>query len=190
MWVAWIWMSNSWKIGERPSFLEDPPAVNERQHAFSGFIRYLASALTVKRKVVSNDLNADNKRGPGANHPRQSGREIHLPAQYRPVSNDDAGAGCLHRRRTFRANRSAYGDFFFFFFSTHFKREEDITMESGKLDEELKRTSQIVDRLTLNSMVLFNESLRPQMKGKVPNCPSDNHGACRKRHQSVLRYPQ
>ena len=41
---------------------------------------------------------------------------------------------------------------------THFKREEDITMESGKLDEELKRTSLIVDRLTLNSMVLFNES--------------------------------
>jgi len=41
---------------------------------------------------------------------------------------------------------------------THFKREEDITMESGKLDEELKRTSLIVDRLTLNSLVLFNES--------------------------------
>jgi DNA mismatch repair ATPase MutS len=41
---------------------------------------------------------------------------------------------------------------------THFKREEDITMESGKLDEELKRTSLIVDRLTLNSIVLFNES--------------------------------
>ena len=41
---------------------------------------------------------------------------------------------------------------------THFKREEDITMESGKLDEELKRTSQIVDRLSLNSIVLFNES--------------------------------
>jgi DNA mismatch repair ATPase MutS len=41
---------------------------------------------------------------------------------------------------------------------THFKREEDVTMKSGKLDEELGRMSQIVDDLTSNSMVLFNES--------------------------------
>ncbi len=41
---------------------------------------------------------------------------------------------------------------------THFKREEDTTMRSGKLDEELSRMSSIVDNLTLNSMVLLNES--------------------------------
>lgn len=41
---------------------------------------------------------------------------------------------------------------------THFKREEDTTMRSGKLDEELGRMSAIVDRLTPNSIVLFNES--------------------------------
>jgi len=41
---------------------------------------------------------------------------------------------------------------------THFKREEDASMRSGKLDEELRRMTSIVDGLAPNSMVLFNES--------------------------------
>ncbi|MGH3514105.1 MAG: MutS-related protein [Pseudonocardiaceae bacterium] len=41
---------------------------------------------------------------------------------------------------------------------THFKRDEDATMTSGKLDEELARMSEIADAVTPHSMVLFNES--------------------------------
>lgn len=41
---------------------------------------------------------------------------------------------------------------------THFKREEDTAMESGKLDEELSRMSDIVDKISTKSMILFNES--------------------------------
>jgi hypothetical protein len=41
---------------------------------------------------------------------------------------------------------------------THCKREEDATMNSGKLDEELSRMSEIADGATASSMVLFNES--------------------------------
>jgi DNA mismatch repair ATPase MutS len=41
---------------------------------------------------------------------------------------------------------------------THYKREEDSAMNSGKLDEELKRMSEIVDQLVPGSLVLFNES--------------------------------
>jgi DNA mismatch repair ATPase MutS len=41
---------------------------------------------------------------------------------------------------------------------THFKRREDAQMKSGKLDEELKRMSDIVDQLQSGDMVLFNES--------------------------------
>ncbi len=41
---------------------------------------------------------------------------------------------------------------------THFRRDEDETMNSGKLDEELARMSDIVDRLTPGAMVLCNES--------------------------------
>jgi MutS domain V len=41
---------------------------------------------------------------------------------------------------------------------THYKREEDATMNSGKLDEELSRMSDIAEGLTRDSLVLFNES--------------------------------
>ena len=40
---------------------------------------------------------------------------------------------------------------------THYRREEDTTMKSGKFDEELSRMSEIVDRLTPDSMLLFSE---------------------------------
>ncbi len=40
---------------------------------------------------------------------------------------------------------------------THFKREEDSTMKSGKFDEELGRMSEIADAITPGSLVLFNE---------------------------------
>lgn len=43
-------------------------------------------------------------------------------------------------------------------FFTHFTRREDAAMNSGRLDEELKRMSQIVDNLGEGSMVLLNES--------------------------------
>jgi DNA mismatch repair ATPase MutS len=41
---------------------------------------------------------------------------------------------------------------------THFKREEDVTLRSGKLDEELGRMSSIIEQLKPNSLVLLNES--------------------------------
>ena len=41
---------------------------------------------------------------------------------------------------------------------THFTRQEDATMTSGKLDEELARMSDLVDAATPWSLVLFNES--------------------------------
>ncbi|MBE5877367.1 MAG: hypothetical protein E7290_10835 [Lachnospiraceae bacterium] len=43
-------------------------------------------------------------------------------------------------------------------FFTHFTRREDSAMNSGRLDEELNRMSQIIDNLEENAMVLLNES--------------------------------
>lgn len=40
----------------------------------------------------------------------------------------------------------------------HFTRREDSEMNSGRLDEELNRMSQIIDNLSKDSMVLLNES--------------------------------
>jgi len=41
---------------------------------------------------------------------------------------------------------------------THFARDEDPSMTSGRLDDELRRMSVIATRLTAGSIVLFNES--------------------------------
>lgn len=41
---------------------------------------------------------------------------------------------------------------------THYRRKEDATMKSGKLDEELTRMSEIADQVTPGCLVLFNES--------------------------------
>jgi hypothetical protein len=41
---------------------------------------------------------------------------------------------------------------------THYKREEDAAMESGKLDEELRRMSRVVDQVAPGAVVLCNES--------------------------------
>ena len=41
---------------------------------------------------------------------------------------------------------------------THYKREEDASMTSGKFDEELSRMSAIADLVRADSLVLFNES--------------------------------
>lgn len=41
---------------------------------------------------------------------------------------------------------------------THYKREEDPSMKSGKFDEELVRMSKIADHLVPNATLLFNES--------------------------------
>lgn len=41
---------------------------------------------------------------------------------------------------------------------THFKKEEDKSLKSGKFDEELLRMSQIIEHISKNALVLFNES--------------------------------
>lgn len=41
---------------------------------------------------------------------------------------------------------------------THYKREEDATMASGKFDEELRRMSRLVDGIKPGAILLFNES--------------------------------
>lgn len=41
---------------------------------------------------------------------------------------------------------------------THFKREEDAAMKSGKLDEELNRMSSIIDKIRPGGIALLNES--------------------------------
>lgn len=125
-----------------------PVAVNERRHSFEGLYD-VCLALKMKQKVVGNDLNADGKYLfiiTGAN---QGGKSTFLRSIG--LAQLMMQCGMFVPAETFCANIC---DGLF----THFKREEDTTMESGKLDEELSRMSDIVDNITSNSMLLFNES--------------------------------
>lgn len=106
-------------------------------------------SLSVEERVVGNDVNADDKllvMITGANRGGKSAflRSIGLAQLMMQC-------GMFVPAESFRAN-VCDGVF------THYKREEDTSMRSGKLDEELSRMSSIVDNMTPNSIVLFNES--------------------------------
>jgi len=135
------------QIGEPMSF-PSPAALDERRHSFQGLYD-VCLALTMKQKIVGNDVKADNKNLVIITGANQGGKTTFLRSIG--LSQLMMQCGMFTPAESFCANVS---DGLF----THFKREEDVTMKSGKLDEELGRMSQIVDHLTSNSMVLFNES--------------------------------
>lgn len=125
-----------------------PVALGEYRHAFTGLYDvYLA--LTLEQGVVGNDGNADQQRLVIVTGTNQGGKSTFLRSIG--VSQVMMQCGMFVPAESFCANVC---DGLF----THYKREEDATMTSGKLDEELNRMSEIVDNVTSKSMVLFNES--------------------------------
>jgi DNA mismatch repair ATPase MutS len=106
-------------------------------------------ALRTERRVVGNEANADEMSLvmiTGANSGGKSTllRSIGLAQLMMQC-------GMFVSAEALRANVGA-GLF------THFIREEDDSMTSGKLDEELARMSMIADQIAPRCMVLFNES--------------------------------
>ncbi len=106
-------------------------------------------ALTVDGPVVGNDVDADNKALVVITGANQGGKSTFLRSVG--LAQLMAQCGMFVGGDSLRVNLCA-GVF------THFKREEDETMESGKLDEELARMSEIAHHLAPNSMLLCNES--------------------------------
>lgn len=135
------------QIGE-PACLPGLAPVGERTLSFTEL--YDASlALSMGKKVVGNDLDADGRDliiVTGANTGGKSTFLRSLGLAFLMTQ-----AGMFVPAEAFSASVSE-GVF------THYKREEDSTMQSGKWDEELGRMSEIVDHLEPNSVVLFNES--------------------------------
>lgn len=106
-------------------------------------------SLSVKQRVVGNDVNADGKLLVMMTGPNRGGKSTFLRSIG--IAQLMMQCGMFVPAQAFRANVC---DRLF----THFKREEDAAMKSGKLDEELSRMSSIVDDLSPNSIVLLNES--------------------------------
>jgi DNA mismatch repair ATPase MutS len=135
------------ELGEPMSFPE-PAAAGERRHVFQELYD-VGLALSRGGKVVGNTIDGDGKDCLVVTGANQGGKSTFLRsiglAQLMMQS------GMFVPARSFSANLC---DGLF----THFKREEDVTMTSGKLDEELVRMSEVVDNLRRNSLILFNES--------------------------------
>ncbi|MFH2040504.1 MAG: DNA mismatch repair protein MutS [Chloroflexota bacterium] len=135
------------QLGEPISFpiVAEP---SERRHAFSGLYD-ICLALTMEKKVVGNDINADGRELVIITGANQGGKSTFLRSIG--LAQLMMQCGMFVPAESFSANLCT-GLF------THYKREEDASMRSGKLDEELSRMSLIVDNINSNSLMLFNES--------------------------------
>jgi DNA mismatch repair ATPase MutS len=135
------------QMGEPISFPQ-PEAPNERRHFFHGLYD-VCLALTMKKKIIGNDVNADNKDLVIITGANQGGKSTFLRSIG--LAQLMMQCGMFVPAESFCSNIC---DGLF----THYKREEDASMESGKLDEELSRMSLISDNIKENSLLLFNES--------------------------------
>ncbi len=109
----------------------------------------ISLALVTHEPVSGNDLGADDSSLiviTGANH---GGKSTFLRA---------LGLAQLMLQCGLFVGASAYAADVRDGIFTHFKREEDATMRSGKLDEEMRRMSDLVDGMGPRSLLLCNES--------------------------------
>lgn len=112
-------------------------------------LRDASLVLNLPDAVVGNDLAADGKKLCVITGANQGGKSTFMRAIG--LAQLMMQAGMFVAARSFSADVCHA-------VLTHYKREEDVAMKSGKLDEELKRMSELVDALEPDSLVLFNES--------------------------------
>lgn len=138
------------RLGEKgePTCFPTPLAAGELTLTTEG-IYDVSLALVLEDGVIGNDVTADGKALVIITGANQGGKSTLLRgvglAQLMMQSGMFVGA------RSYRADVCS-GVF------THYKREEDDTMERGKLDDELARMSEITDRIRPSSILLCNES--------------------------------
>jgi hypothetical protein len=125
------------------------PVASSAQALSARGIYDISLSLSMDGRVVGNEVTGENKALIVITGANRGGKSTLLRAigQAQLMMQ----CGMFVPAESFRANVCS-GMF------THFKREEDAGMKSGKLDEELKRMSFIVDKATPYSVVLLNES--------------------------------
>jgi hypothetical protein len=125
-----------------------PAALGEDRFSARGL--YDASlALTADGEVVGNDVAADGRQLIMVTGANQGGKSTFLRAVGQAQLMTQAGMFAPARSLSASACSGVF---------THFKREEDATMEKGKLDEELMRMSAITERIAPGGLLLCNES--------------------------------
>ena len=106
-------------------------------------------ALTLGTRAVGNDLDADGRELIMITGANQGGKSTFLRGLGLAQLMMQAGMFVAGEEFTATTCAGLY---------THYKREEDATMQKGKLEEELARMSGIADQITAGSLLLCNES--------------------------------
>jgi len=135
------------QLGE-PICFPVPGLAGHRTLSFSN-LHDVSLALNMGKMVVGNDLNANRKDIVVITGANTGGKSTFLRS---------VGLAYLMMQAGMFVSADAFTSEISDGLFTHYKREEDVSMESGKWDEELGRMSQIVDRVRPNSVLLFNES--------------------------------
>ncbi|HXY48377.1 MAG TPA: hypothetical protein VEI01_02920 [Terriglobales bacterium] len=131
-----------------PIAFPDPKPTGVRSHAFTGLYD-VCLAFTMDGRVVRNSVNAGGKALVIITGANQGGKSTFLRS---------IGLAQLMMQCGMFVGAEAFTGEICPALFTHYKREEDKTMESGKFDEELARMSDIADHVIPNSILLFNES--------------------------------
>jgi len=125
-----------------------PEATGEPRLRARG-LREPCLALQSGHRVVPNDVDADGKDLLIITGANQGGKSCFLRALGISQLMMQAGMFVAAESYAAEVRRGLF---------THYKREEDTRMESGKFDEELVRMSAIADAARPGDLVLFNES--------------------------------
>jgi hypothetical protein len=128
--------------------MPEPLPAGERRFSCRGLYD-VGLALRQRQPVIGNDVMGDGKLLLLVTGANQGGKSVFLRS---------VGVAQLMMQCGMYAPADAYTSDICDGLFTHYKREEDPAMASGKLDEELKRMSEIIDHLTPHAMLLFNES--------------------------------
>jgi MutS domain V len=137
------------KLLELDEHLSFPTLVSNESSFSCKDLYDVCLALSMNQKVVANDMNADNKKLIVITGANQGGKSTFLRSVG--LAQLMLQCGMFVPAAHLRANL-VDGIF------THYKREEDSTMKSGKFDEELARMNEIASQITPRAMILFNES--------------------------------
>jgi len=112
-------------------------------------LRDVCLALTIGRPVVGNDVDAESKPLVIITGANRGGKSTFLRS---------VGLAQLMLQCGLFVTADAFASSLRTGLFTHYKREEDRNMRSGKFDEELVRMSTIADHIHRRSLALFNES--------------------------------
>jgi DNA mismatch repair ATPase MutS len=146
--VSCLNLWNQLAVKEVPISFPAPSSWSQRVLSFSG-LRDICLALRTEKRVVGNDIDANGKSLIIITGANSGGKSTFLRSVG--LAQLMMQCGMFVAAETYSA--SVCGGVF-----THFIREEDTTMTSGRLDEELSRMSSIADQIRPHCVMLFNES--------------------------------